>query len=94
MTSPQQASDGGLGPARAGLLVLAVAVFAAVTTELAPVGLLPQISSAFDVSTSVTGLLVSAYAVMVTVLSVPLALVTRRLPRKPVLLVTPGSTIR
>ncbi|MET0448463.1 MAG: MFS transporter [Aeromicrobium sp.] len=88
MSAGQRTSDGGLGPARAGLLVLAVAVFAAVTTELVPVGLLPQISSAFDVSTSVAGLLVSAYAVMVTVLSVPLALVTRRLPRKPVLLVT------
>ena len=88
MSSPRQTSDGGLGPARAGLLVLAVAVFAAVTTELVPVGLLPQISSAFDVSTSAAGLLVSAYAVMVAVLSVPLALATRRLPRKPVLLAT------
>ncbi|MET0931693.1 MAG: MFS transporter [Aeromicrobium sp.] len=93
MSSRQQASDGGLGPARAGLLVLAVAVFAAVTTELVPVGLLPQISSAFGVSTSVAGLLVSAYAVMVTVLSVPLALVTGRLPRKPVLLVTIGGYV-
>jgi predicted MFS family arabinose efflux permease len=93
VSSPQQPSDGGLGSARAGLLVLAVAVFAAVTTELVPVGLLPQISSAFDVSTSVAGLLVSAYAVMVTVLSVPLALVTRRLPRKPVLLVTIGGYV-
>jgi multidrug resistance protein len=77
-----------MGPARAGLVVLAVAVFAAVTTELVPVGLLPQISTAFRVSTTTAGLLVSAYAVMVTVLSVPLALATRRLPRKPVLLVT------
>ena len=92
MSSPQP-SDGGLGSARAGLLVLAVAVFAAVTTELVPVGLLSQISSAFDVSTSVAGLLVSAYAVMVAVLSVPLALVTRRLPRKPVLLVTIGGYV-
>jgi predicted MFS family arabinose efflux permease len=70
------------------LLVLAVAVFAAVTTELLPVGLLPQISSAFGVSTGTAGLLVSAYAVMVAVLSVPLSLATRRLPRKPVLLTT------
>ena len=93
MPPPPHTTDEGLGPARAGLLVLAVAVFAAVTTELVPVGLLPQISSAFDVSTSVTGLLVSAYAVMVTVLSVPLALATGRLPRKPVLLVTIGGYV-
>jgi predicted MFS family arabinose efflux permease len=74
-------------------VVLAVAVFAAVTTELLPVGLLPQISAAFDVSTGTAGLLVSAYAVMVAVLSVPLALATRRLPRKPVLLVTVGGYV-
>ncbi|WP_081795310.1 MFS transporter [Nocardioides sp. URHA0020] len=88
MSSSRQDPDGGLGHARTGLLVLAAAVCAAVTTELLPVGLLPQISSAFEVSTGTAGLLVSAYAVMVAVLSVPLALATRRLPRKPVLLVT------
>lgn len=85
------APDGGLGAARTGLLVLAVATFAAVTTELLPVGLLPQISSAFDVSIGTAGLLVSVYALMVAVLSVPLALVTRRLPRKPMLLATVGG---
>ena len=88
MTSSDRATDAGLGAARPGLLVLAVAVFAAVTTELLPVGLLPQISAAFDVDSGTAGLLVSAYAVMVAVLSVPLALATRRLPRKPVLLST------
>lgn len=89
--SPRPAPDGGLGSARTGLLVLAVAVFAAVTTELLPVGLLPQISEAFGVSHGTAGLLVTAYAAMVAVFSVPLALVTRRLPRKPVLLVTVGG---
>jgi predicted MFS family arabinose efflux permease len=93
VSAPDRASDDGLGSARAGLLVLAVAVFAAVTTELVPVGLLPQISAAFHVSTGAAGLLVSAYAVMVAVLSVPLALATRRLPRKPVLLTTIGGYV-
>lgn len=88
MTSPSPAAAGGLGSARTGLLVLAAAVFAAVTTELLPVGLLSRISSAFEVSNGTAGLLVSAYAVMVAVLSVPLALATRRLPRKPLLLAT------
>lgn len=88
MGSPRPARDEGLGSARTGLLVLAVAVFAAVTTELLPVGLLPQLSAAFEVPDGTTGLLVSAYAVMVAVLSVPLAVATRRLPRKPVLLAT------
>lgn len=88
MTSSSPAAAGGLGSARTGLLVLAAAVFAAVTTELLPVGLLSRISSAFDVSNGTAGQLVTAYAVMVAVLSVPLALATRRLPRKPLLLAT------
>jgi predicted MFS family arabinose efflux permease len=85
--------DGGLGQARTGLVVLAVAVFGAVTTELLPVGLLPQISTAFDVDDGTAGLLVTAYAAMVAVLSVPLAHATRRLPRKPVLLATIGGYV-
>lgn len=88
MAARLKPQDDGLGTARTGLLVLALAVFAAVTTELLPVGLLPQIGSAFDVSNGTAGLLVSVYALMVAVLSVPLALLTRRLPRKPVLLAT------
>lgn len=91
MTSPRHAPDGGLGSARTGLIVIAVAVFGAVTTELLPVGLLPQISAAFGVARGTTGLLVSAYAAMVALLSVPLALATRRLPRKPVLLCMIGG---
>jgi predicted MFS family arabinose efflux permease len=90
-TKPVRADE--LGSARTGLLVLAVAVFAAVTTELLPIGLLPQIGEAFDVGDGTAGLLVSAYAVMVAVLSVPLALATRRLPRKPVLLATLGGYV-
>jgi predicted MFS family arabinose efflux permease len=93
VTTPRNAPDAGLGSARTGLLVLAVAVFAAVTTELVPVGLLPQISSAFGVSNGSAGLLVSTYALMVAVLSVPLALATRRMPRKPVLLATIGGYV-
>lgn len=93
MSSPRPAPAQELGSARPALVVLAVSVFAAVTTELLPVGLLPQIGSAFGVGDGTAGLLVSAYAVMVAVLSVPLALATRRLPRKPVLLATIGGYV-
>jgi predicted MFS family arabinose efflux permease len=93
VSSPRPAPAQELGSARPALVVLAVSVFAAVTTELLPVGLLPQIGSAFGVSDGTAGLLVSAYAVMVAVLSVPLALATRRLPRKPVLLATIGGYV-
>ena len=51
-------------------------------------GLLPDIGAAFAVSDSVTGLLVSLYAVMVAALAVPLTVATSRFARKPLLLTT------
>jgi len=72
----------------AGLLSLALASCLAVTTEMLPVGLLPAIGQSFRVADSVTGLLVSLYAVMVAVLAVPLTLATARFNRKPLLLTT------
>lgn len=81
----------GLGSARAGLVILSLSVFAAVTTEIAPVGLLPAIGHAFGVPESTAGLLVSLYAVIVAVLAVPLTLAAGRVPGKRLLLVTMGS---
>jgi len=69
------------------LWVLAAAVFAAITTEVLPVGLLPQISARLGVGESRTGLLVSAYAVVVAICSIPLTAVVARWPRRPVLAV-------
>jgi len=80
-----------LGGARPALIILALSVFAAVTTEMAPVGLLPGIGQAFGVTESTAGLLVSLYAVIVAVLAVPLALATRRIPGKRLLLIALGS---
>lgn len=80
-----------LGHTRTPLLVLALAAFAAVTTEMLPVGLLPQIGEAFGRSDSATGLLISLYAAMVMVLAVPMTLVTRRIPGKRLLLITMAS---
>jgi predicted MFS family arabinose efflux permease len=71
-----------------GLLSLALASCLAVTTEVLPVGLLPDIGATFSVSESVTGLLVSLYAVMVAALAVPLTVATSRFGRKPLLLTT------
>ncbi|MEU4387464.1 MFS transporter [Promicromonospora sp. NPDC023805] len=67
------------------LLALSLATFVAVTTELAPVGLLPLISDGLSVSEPITGLLVTAYAFMVAALALPLTVATRRLPRKALL---------
>lgn len=71
-----------------GLLSLALASSLAVTIEMLPVGLLPQIGDAFAVPDSVTGLLVGLYAVMVAALAVPLTVATSRFSRKPLLLTT------
>src|SRR4051812_31554502 len=71
-----------------GLFSLALASCLAVTTEVLPVGLLPDIGATFAVSDSVTGLLVSLYAVMVATLAVPLTIATSRFGRKPLLLTT------
>jgi predicted MFS family arabinose efflux permease len=88
-TSPPASPEArGLRPALPGLLALALAVFVAITTEMLPVGLLPQIGRDLGVGEGRAGLLVTVYAVMVAVLAVPMTMVTARLPRKPVLLAT------
>lgn len=81
----------GLGRARAGLIVMALSVFAAVTTEMAPIGLLPAIGHSFGVTASTAGLLVSLYAVLVAVLAVPLTLATKRIAGKRLLLIAMSS---
>lgn len=71
-----------------GLLALTLCTFVALTSQVFPVGLLPLIVDAFATNESGAGLLVTAYASMVALLSVPLALATARLPRKALLLST------
>ncbi|PRC48195.1 MFS transporter, partial [Mycobacterium sp. ITM-2017-0098] len=78
----------GLRPMLPGLLSLAAASCLAVTTEVLPVGLLTAIGDSFGVGASLTGLLVTLYAVMVAALAVPLTVLTTRFRRKPLLLLT------
>lgn len=74
--------------AAGGIAVLAVANFVAITTEVLPVGLLPQLARGVGVPESTAGLLVTVYALVVAACAVPLTLATQRFPRKPLLLVT------
>jgi predicted MFS family arabinose efflux permease len=74
-----------------GLGALMMATFVAITTEILPVGLLPQMSAEFAVSESTIGLVVTLYAVVVAILALPLTAWTARLPRKPLLLVSIGG---
>ncbi|MEU8425513.1 MFS transporter [Micromonospora sp. NPDC048835] len=74
--------------ARAVLVALSLAAFAFITTELLPVGLLTHIAPDLDRSRSQVGLLVSGYAVVVVLASVPLTRLTQRIPRRHLLGVT------
>lgn len=65
-----------------GLLVLAAAVFLSVTIEMIPTGLLPDMSRDLAVDEPLIGLLVTVFAATVVVLTVPLASVTKRVPRR------------
>lgn len=70
-----------------GLLVLAGAIFASVTSEFLPTGLLPDMSRDLHVSVSQVGLLVSIFAGTVVISTTPLAALTRRYSRKALVVV-------
>jgi len=71
-----------------GLAALTIATFVAITTEILPVGLLPQMSKDFGLPESTVGLVVTLYAVVVAVLALPLTAITAKLPRKLLLLLS------
>ncbi|QNE13722.1 MFS transporter [Pseudarthrobacter sp. NBSH8] len=63
------------------LIVLAAIGFTAITTELLPSGLLPQISGDFRVSEATAGYLTAGYAAIIVVTVIPLSLLLARVPR-------------
>jgi predicted MFS family arabinose efflux permease len=72
-----------------GLLVLAAAGFTAVTTELLPSGLLPQISRDLGVDESAVGSLTAVYAAIIVFTALPLSrFLAGRVPRKTLLIAT------
>ena len=64
------------------LAALTAATFLYVTTEMLPVGLLAPIGADLGVSEAGVGLLVTAYALVVVVASIPLTYLTRAVPRR------------
>ena len=65
----------------AAMAILATIAFTAITTELLPSGLLPQISQGLNVSEPVAGYLAAAYAAVIVVTVVPAARLLARIPR-------------
>ena len=73
---------------RPALAVLAASAFVFVTAETIPVGLLPQISAGLSVSEADVGLLLTSYAVVAGLTTIPLTALTMRIPRHRLLAVT------
>lgn len=67
--------------------VLGLAIFAQGTSELMIAGLLPQIAGGLHVSIPTAGLLISGFAIGMIIGAPTLTILTRRLPRRGVLLV-------
>lgn len=72
-----------------GLIVLGAAGFTAITTELLPSGLLPQISQDLGVEESAVGSLTAGYAAVIVATALPLSrLLNGRVPRKTLFIAT------
>lgn len=65
---------------------LAFAAFVFNTSEFLPVGLLPNIAESLHESTSKTGLIITVYAWVVALMSLPLTVLTAKLERRRLLL--------
>ncbi|MDF7667167.1 sugar transporter [Orbaceae bacterium ESL0727] len=67
------------------IFCLAFAAFVFNTTEFVPVGLLPNIAASFSMDVAHTGLLLTVYAWSVSLLSLPLTIITDKMDRRKLL---------
>lgn len=68
------------------ILCLAFSAFIFNTTEFIPVGLLPNIAESFEMTAAGIGLIITIYAWAVSILSLPLTILTAKFERKKLLI--------
>ncbi|WP_406180895.1 MFS transporter [Streptomyces sp. NBC_01006] len=92
--APAPAAAGRIdGPTAARLAVLAGAAFVYVTFEVFPVGLITEIAADLDVTAGQVGLLISGYAVVAAVVTVPTVALAARVSRGTALMVSLGVLV-
>ncbi len=77
----------------AALIALSVGILVYVTGEALPIGLLLSMAADLEVSAARVGLLVTAYGAVVVLATIPLTVLTRTVPRRPLLSVLLGGFV-